>query len=73
MIANNKYTALEIITEAGFEAPESAFGNARIIIGGISGIVNPDHEIRVSEGTTELECIVGIESKTILIDPAPAE
>ena len=68
MKANTKYTALEILTEAGIETPEEKIGSMRVRIGGISGIVKPDHLIRIPIGTKEIDIIVGQETVTIPID-----
>lgn len=68
MKANTKYTALEILTEAGIEKPEEKFGKFRIIIGGILGIVKPDHVIRIQSGVKEIDVVVGIETVTIHVD-----
>lgn len=73
MQSNKKYTALEILQEAGFEKPEEKIGKFRVIIGGLQGIVKPDHIIRVSAGTEELEVVVGIEKKIISIEDELAE
>jgi len=71
--SNAKYTALEILTEAGFENPEKLIGKFRVVIGGISGIVKPDHVIRISPETTELEVLAGVEVKTIVIEKEAEE
>lgn len=68
MKANTKYTAVEILTEAGFDKPETMIGKFRVVIGGISGIVSADHLIKVIEGTKTLEVTVGVETKTIKIE-----
>jgi hypothetical protein len=65
--ANAKYTALEILTEAGFSKPEDLIGKFRVIIGGLQGIVTADHIVRIPTDTKELEVVVGIEAKTIKI------
>jgi len=67
MKANTKYTAIEILTEAGFEKPEEKIGKFRVIIGGIQGIVTPDHVIRIPAGTKQLDVVIGIEAKVIKI------
>jgi hypothetical protein len=69
MITNKKYTALEILKaldlktfkvgEAEF-TPEQVFGKVRVMIGGIMGIVKPEHAIRVVS-TGKLEIVVGNE------------
>jgi hypothetical protein len=56
---NTKCTALDILTEAGIKDAESLFGTTRIRIGGIAGIVKPDHLIRIPTETKTLEVIVG--------------
>lgn len=66
MKANKKYTALELVTAAGFEDVE--FGKIRVRIGGIRGIVTPDHVIRVTPGTTEIDVMVGNEVKTVTFE-----
>ena len=68
MKANTKYTALEILTEAGIETPEEKIGSMRVRIGGISGIVKPDHLIRIPTNTKEIDIIVGQETITVPID-----
>lgn len=65
--ANAKYTALEILTEAGFTKPEDLLGKFRVIIGGLQGIVTADHIVKIPTDTKELEVVVGIEVKTIKI------
>jgi hypothetical protein len=65
MIANKKYTAIEILTEAGIEKPEEKIGKMRVRIGGIAGIVKPGHIIRIPAGTKEVSVIVGQETATI--------
>lgn len=66
MKANKKYTALELVTAAGFEGVE--FGKIRVRIGGIPGIVTPDHSIRVTAGTTEIDVMVGMEVKKVTFE-----
>lgn len=68
MKANTKYTALEILTEAGIEKPEEKIGKMRVRIGGLSGIVKPDHIIRVPSGTKEVSVLVGQETATIPVE-----
>jgi hypothetical protein len=68
MIANTKYTALEILTAAGIEKPEEKFGKVRVRIGGIHGIVKPDHIIRIPNGTKEVAVLVGVETATIPLE-----
>lgn len=74
MEANKKYTALEILKETGETkfsfgdkdySAEDVFGKGRIRIGGIPGIVDPNHLVRVPEEMDELEVIVGVESYKI--------
>jgi len=67
MKANTKYTALEILKEAGYKNAEDKFGKFRVVIGGIMGIVKPDHVVGISEGTKNLEITVGIETKIIKV------
>jgi hypothetical protein len=50
MKAGNKYKAKDILFEAGFtKEPEDYFGNYLIVIEGITGIVDPEQEIYISE------------------------
>ena len=70
MKANSKYTALELLTEAGVETPQDKFGKVRIVIGGLSGIVNPDHLIRVQPGTKKLSIIVGVDPFEVELEDA---
>lgn len=66
MKANKKYTALELVTAAGFENVE--FGKIRVRIGGIMGIVSEDHKIRIPAGTTEIDVMVGTEVKQVTFE-----
>lgn len=61
--ANTKYTARELIEAAGLDP--DVFGEVGIAIGGIRGIVSPDHEIKVSSGTTSLSVRVGDKTATV--------
>jgi hypothetical protein len=65
---NTKYTALEILTEAGVKDPETKFGKMRVEIGGILGIVKPDHIVGVTAGTKKLDVVVGVEPYTLKIE-----
>lgn len=61
-----KLTALEILKKIGSTftvgdqeyTAEEVIGKARVRIGGISGISNPDHLIRIA-GSNTVEVIVG--------------
>lgn len=53
-----KYTALEILEEAGVPNAGAVIGTEAVVIGGISGIVKPDHLIRVA-GDQPLDILVG--------------
>lgn len=57
-----KLTALEILTGAGVEEPESKLGAMRVRIGGIRGIGTPEHKINIQPGTETLEVLVGDEA-----------
>lgn len=61
MKTNTKYTALEILKEAGIKKPEEQFGKVRIRIAGIAGIVKPDHLIKIQPETKSIEIVVGEE------------
>lgn len=65
LFKGTKYTALEILTEAGFEKPEEIFGKFGIKISGISGIVSPDHIVLISLGSEKLIVSAKGESKEI--------
>jgi len=73
MKANTKYTALEILTEAGVRNPEEKFGKMRVLIGGITGIVNQDHLINVPDGIKKIDIIVGIEKFSVKINKGGKE
>lgn len=73
MKANAKYTALEILQVAGVEKPEEKIGKTRVRIAGVAGIVKPNHLIKIQPETTEIEIIVGIESKKITLEKGEAE
>lgn len=68
MKANGKYTAIEILTAAGFDKPEESIGKVRVRIGGIPGIVRPDYVVRIPEGTTEIDVMVGQETKKVTFE-----
>lgn len=68
MKANTKYTALEVLTEAGFENPGDKIGKFRCRIGGISGIVSPDHVVKFQTGLKKVDVILGNEVKTVDLD-----
>lgn len=68
--ANTTYTAFDVLEEVKNDLVEygdvsSIFGNYRVIIGGISGIVAPGHLIRFQRGSTEVEVIVGVKRFTL--------
>jgi hypothetical protein len=63
MKSNIKYTALEILKEVGIKNPENKIGKMRVRIAGISGIVKPDHLIKIQTGTKEIDILVGEEVK----------
>jgi hypothetical protein len=73
MKANAKYTALEILKEAGIEKPEEKIGKMRVRIAGIAGIVKPDHLIKIQAETKKIDIIVGQEVKAIEIEGDEAE
>lgn len=66
-----RYTALEVLTAAGVEKPEEYFGKQRVIIGGIRGIVTPDHLVKVQKGSKKLEILAG--DKGYQVDIVPQE
>jgi len=68
MKGNCKYTALEILKEAGIKEPEKVFGKMRVVIGGIHGINTPDRVIKISKGTKEISVLVGKDIKKIKIE-----
>lgn len=72
MKANTKYTAIEILTEAGVEHPEDKIGAVRVRIGGLP-VNTPDHVINVSAETTELNIIVGTDELTVPVDEGEEE
>lgn len=53
-----KYTAVDLLKEAGVTNPGSIFGKTRVVIGGVS-TGRADHVLRIPEGTKTLEVIVG--------------
>jgi hypothetical protein len=67
MNRNSKHTALEILLmiDTSFELgdvavpAEDVFGKYRVQIGGISGISNPNHLIRVQASAKSLDVVVG--------------
>lgn len=65
--SNTKYTALEILTDAGIKNAEEKFGKVRVVIGGIMGIVKPYHVIGISDGTKTLEITVGINTTNVKV------
>ena len=67
MKANTRYTALEILTAAGFEDP-TVFGKMKVIIAGVRGIVTPNHVITIQAGTKEIDVVVGIEVKKLTFE-----
>ena len=73
MKANTKYTALEILTEAGIEKPEEKIGKMRVRIAGIAGIVKPDHLVKIQSGTEEIDILVGEEAVKVKIDGDQSE
>jgi hypothetical protein len=62
MKANAKYTALEILVACGVEKPEEKIGKMRVRIAGISGIVKPDHLIKIQAGTEKIDVVVGVDT-----------
>lgn len=68
MKANAKYTAIEILTAAGIEAPETKIGKMRVRIAGVTGIVKPEHTIKFQPGTKEVEIIVGQDVTTLKLE-----
>lgn len=73
MKSNTKYTALEVLTEAGYKEAESIFGKVRVIIGGISGIVRPDYVLNFPVGTTQIDIVVGNTIKKVEISEGEDE
>lgn len=67
MKANTKYTALEILTEAGVETPEEKFGKFKVRIAGLRGIVTPDHLVKFGPEVKNVEVIVGVEKYEVEI------
>lgn len=66
---NTKYTAKEILTAAGLN-PDEVLGKIRVRISGISGIVKPDHLIKVQPGTEKLDLIVGMDAYEVELEDA---
>jgi len=58
-----KYTAKQLTDEAGFE--DIKFGEDRIRIGGVRGIVKADQKINIQPESEDIEVMVGNETKTI--------
>ena len=73
MKANGKYTALEILQEAGIENPQDKIGKVRVRIGGISGIVNPDDLITIQPNADKIDIIVGNETKELNFESSADE
>jgi hypothetical protein len=71
--ANSRYTAEDILKEAGIEDTDAMFGSFRVTIGGISGIVDSEHLISIPESATELEVIVGVKRYTLPLEPNEVE
>lgn len=61
-----KHTAQEIVQAAGFEEVE--FGSDRVRIGGIRGIVKAGQKVNIQPDTSEVEVMVGNETKTVSIE-----
>lgn len=68
MNANAKYTARELLTEAGVQDLDSVFGNVRVRVGGVRGIVSGDHVVSVPAGTESLQIVVGEETHEVSFD-----
>lgn len=66
--AGEKYTALQILQAAKVPKATDAFGKMRVIIGGIQGIVDANHVIRVSGSEDPLEIIVGENSYSVDVE-----
>jgi len=74
---NAVYTAREIVAAIPVEtftadektlSKEEIFGNVSVTIGGIRGVVSPDHIITIPEGVGSMEVSVGVETFTIELD-----
>lgn len=70
MKSNVKVTALEILEAAGVSEAGEVFGKTRVRIGGIAGIVSPDHLVKIQPGVEKIEIIVGVEATTLELEPA---
>ena len=66
--ANQTYVARELVEAAGLDP--DVFGEMRVVIGGIRGIVDPDHAIKVASGTTSLDITVGDKTASVAVEPA---
>ena len=72
MIANSKYTALEILKAAGVPEPEAKIGKVKVRIGGLS-ISSPTQLIKVQEGVGSFDILVGTETFEVAFDKAGDE
>lgn len=74
---NARYTALEVLKALNVEkfvvdekeyAPEEVFGKVAVVIGGLSGIVNPDYLLGIPAESETLQVMVGVESFELALD-----
>ena len=65
MLANKKYTAVEVVKEAGFDP--KLIGKVKVRIAGIRGIATPDHKINIQKGVKEVTVVVGDKIKKIAV------
>ena len=69
MIANSKYTALEILQAAGVPEPEAKIGKVKVRIGGLS-ISSPTQLIKVQKGVERFDVLVGKEGVEVVFEAA---
>lgn len=65
MKANAKYTAEELLNEAGFDGDK--LGKVRVRIGGIP-VNKPDHVINIPAGSDKIDVLVGQDTKELSFD-----
>ena len=68
-----KYTAVEILKASGIAKAEEQIGKLRVRIAGLAGINTPDHLIKIPEGVTEIDVLVGEELVKVPVELDDAE
>jgi hypothetical protein len=70
MEAGKIYTAKEILEEliaSNKDVKMPEFGEVRVRIAGIRGIVTPEHKIHIQNGTEEIEIVIGADVYTLAV------